>query len=239
MFQSKKNSFSALILAGGMSSRTGGISKQQYLLLDIPVVVRSIMAFEACTACREILVVSRADECPLYAGFKDQYGLKKLIGVVPGGATRQESAFIGMEQLPDAEYIAIHDAARCLILPEQIEKIFKAAKKYRSAAAACPAVDTVKQVDRAGKTLPGEQLRRDDLRCMQTPQIFYADLYRAAAYTAKEEGFTGTDDCSLLERVGFGVHTVDCGSENMKITSPTDFIIAEAILKQRLAPKED
>ena len=73
---------------------------------------------------------------------------------------------------------------------------------------------------------------------MQTPQIFYADLYRAAAYTAAEKNFSATDDCSLLENVGFGCTVVDCGRENIKITTPIDLILAEAILSARQKGEE-
>ena len=229
--------FSAVILAGGISSRMGGISKQQSLLLGLPVIVYTLQAFERAPSCAEILVVSREDECKLYEDYKTRYGISKLKGAVPGGSTRQESAFIGMEHLPDADYLAFHDAARCLITPENIENVFKAAKKYKSAAACTAASDTIKLVDFSGKTVPDKQTDRSRLRCMQTPQIFYGDLYRAAAYTAKEDGFVGTDDCALLEHVGFGVKTVDCGRENLKITTPVDLLFAEALLRQRKEEK--
>lgn len=229
--------FSAVILAGGMSSRMGGISKQQSLLVGLPVIVYTLRAFERAPSCAEILIVSREDECKLYEDYKTRYGIAKLKGAVPGGATRQESAFIGMENLPDAEYLAFHDAARCLVTSEDVENVFKAAKKYKSAAACTAATDTVKTVDSSGKTIPDKQTDRSRLRCMQTPQIFYGDLYRAAAYTAKKDGYLGTDDCALLEHVGFGVKTVDCGKENLKITTPVDLLIAETILRRRKEEK--
>ena len=225
--------FSAVVLAGGMSARMGGISKQQSLLCGLPAVVHTLKAFEDAPSCKEVMVVSREDECRLYDGYKTEYSLTKLIGAVPGGKTRQESAFIGMENLPNAEYLAFHDAARCLVTPEIIESVFKAAKRYRSAAACTAATDTVKIVDLYGKTVPDGQIDRGKMRYMQTPQIFYGDLYRAAAYTAREDGYVGTDDCALLEHVGFGVATVDCARENIKITTPADLLFAEAILQSR------
>lgn len=234
MFKKKERRFSAVILAGGMSTRTGGISKQQYELCGIPVAVRSMLAFEHCFFCEEILVVSRVDECALYDTLCARHGITKFKKAVPGGSTRQESAFIGLENISEnIPYIALHDAARCLVTTEQIEAVFADALKYRSATAACKAADTVKLVDDNGKTRIENQPDRSTLCYMQTPQIFYADLYRAAAYTARSDGFKATDDCSLLEHAGFGVKTVDCGHENMKITTPIDFIIAEAIVKAR------
>ncbi len=234
IFKKSGRYFSAVILAGGMSSRTGGVSKQQYLLNGVPVVARTMLSFEHCDFCSEIVVVSRADECTLYDDMCAKYGIKKFTKAVPGGETRQESSFIGMENVsPKASYIAFHDAARCLVTPKQIEKVFDMALRYKCATAACKTVDTVKTVDARGKTALDNQPDRATLYNMQTPQIFYADLYRAAAYVARRDGFKGTDDCSLAEHVGFGVKVVECGCENMKITVPTDFIIAEAILMSR------
>ena len=229
-----KKRFSAVILAGGSSSRMGGVSKQHQRLLGTPVAIYTLRAFESCSECEEIIVVSKADECPLFEEYRSEYGLKKLKTVLPGGKTRQESAFIGMKAIGEKiSYIAIHDAARCLITPQQIGKVFTAATRTDAATAACPATDTVKFVSSAMKTETEGQPDRSKLWNMQTPQIFYADLYRAAAYTAAEKGFAATDDCSLLENVGFGCTVVDCGRENIKITTPIDLVLAEAILKAR------
>lgn len=229
-----KKQFSAVVLAGGSSSRMGGVSKQHQRLLGTPVAVYTLKAFENCPRCTEIIVVSKADECPLFESYKKEYGFEKLKCVLPGGSSRQESAFIGMKAIDEKiAYIAIHDAARCLITSEQIEQVFTAATRTDAATAACPATDTVKFVSSAMKTETEGQPDRSKLWNMQTPQIFYADLYRAAAYTAAEKGFAATDDCSLLENVGFGCTVVDCGRENIKITTPIDLVLAEAILKAR------
>ena len=229
-----KKKFTAVILAGGSSTRMGGLSKQHQRLLGLPVAIHTVKAFESSRFCNEIIIVSKADECPLFESYRKEYGLQKVSKILSGGTSRQESAFIGMKALSeDCSYIAIHDAARCLITTEQIDSVFLAAYRTDAATAACPATDTVKFVGKNGKTETNGQPDRSKLFNMQTPQIFYADLYRAAAYTAKEQGFTATDDCSLLENVGFGCLTVDCGRENIKITTPVDLIIAEAILKER------
>ncbi|MBQ8235437.1 MAG: 2-C-methyl-D-erythritol 4-phosphate cytidylyltransferase [Clostridia bacterium] len=229
-----KKQFSAMILAGGSSTRMGGISKQQYRLLGVPVAVHTLRAFERCKQCAEIIIVSKADECTLYEQYAKEYGLTKIKCVLPGGSTRQESAFLGLKGVSaDSDFIAIHDAARCLITPEQITNVFLTAMRTDCATAACPATDTVKFVSSKGKTETDGQPERSKLWNMQTPQIFYTDLYRAAAYTAREDGFAATDDCSLLEHVGFGCTVVDCGRENIKITTPVDLLLAEAILKER------
>ena len=229
-----KKQFSAVVLAGGSSSRMGGISKQHQRLLGTPVAVYTLRSFEHCPECTEIIVVSKADECPLFEEYRTEYGFSKLKCVLPGGKSRQESAFIGMKAIDEkSSYIAIHDAARCLITSEQISKVFAAAYRTDAATAACPATDTVKFVSSSMKTETEGQPDRSRLWNMQTPQIFYADLYRAAAYTAAEKSFAATDDCSLLESVGFGCTVVDCGRENIKITTPIDLVLAEAILSAR------
>lgn len=227
-----KKTFSAVILAGGSSTRMGGISKQQALLAGIPVAVRSMLAFENCFFCKEILVVSKESECLLYPEYAAKYGIKKFSRAIRGGETRQESAFLGMNGVdPDTAYIAFHDAARCLVTPKEIEAVFLCACRYRCATACTEVTDTVKLVDRHGKTQTEGQPQRAQLRAMQTPQIFYADLYRAAAYTAQRDGFTATDDCSLLEHAGFGTKCVPCSRTNLKITTPEDLVLAEALLR--------
>ena len=227
-----KKSFSAVILAGGSSTRMGGISKQQALLEGIPVVVRSMLAFENCSFCDEILVVSKEDECSLYPEYAAKYGIKKFSRAIRGGATRQESSFVGMCNVSqNTVYIAFHDAARCLITPKEIESVFLCAFRHRCATACTEVTDTVKLVDRQGKTQTDGQPKRTQLRSMQTPQIFYADLYRAAAYAAKRDNFIATDDCSLLEHAGFGCKCVPCSRTNLKITTVEDLVLARALLR--------
>ena len=229
-----RNTFTAVILAGGSSQRMNGVSKQQEKLLGKPAVVYSLEAFERTPACAEIVVVARKEELSLYEEYRKVYRITKLKKAVAGGETRQESAFNGMRAVADdIPYIAVHDAARCLVTPELITEVVRAAVRNKCASAAVKATDTVKVTGKNGKTLTEGQPDRSKLVYMQTPQIFCADLYKAAAYLAKRDGFTGTDDASLLERAGFGVKTILAKENNMKITSPIDLTIAEAILKSR------
>ncbi|MBQ9467814.1 MAG: 2-C-methyl-D-erythritol 4-phosphate cytidylyltransferase [Clostridia bacterium] len=230
----RKRKFSAVILAGGTSSRMNGVSKQQLSVCGIPVAVRSMLAFENCVECEEIVVVSRADECPVYEQWAKDYGIGKFKKAVPGGATRQESAFIGSKEIDkNADYIAFHDAARCLVGTDDISRVFAEARKNRCAAACAPVSDTIKIAESDKKTSVKNILDRSRLYAMQTPQIFLTDLYLAAAYHAKETGFTGTDDCSLAEHAGFGCKLVECSRTNFKITYPEDIPTAEAIVRFR------
>lgn len=226
---------SAVIVAAGSSSRMGevdGVKKQHIELYGIPVVVRSMQAFQACELINEIVVVAREDEISLYNKYKDKYSITKLTRVVSGGDTRQESVLNGVEAIsPKAKFIAIHDAARCLVTVKMIEDVCLAAYKYRAATAATAVRDTVKVCDRHG--FIDSTIDRNTVWLAQTPQVFYANLYRAAAYSAREENFAATDDNSLVERIENPVKLIDCGRENIKLTTPDDIALAEHIIRTR------
>ena len=229
--QKNKKFTSAIIVAGGSSLRMAGDeTKQMMQICGIPVVVRSLLAFQNCSRINEIIVSAKEDEIDIYENFKEQYGISKLTKVVSGGATRQESALRGFDAISDkADFVAIHDAARCLIKPEEIENILDAAIKYGAASASVSVSDTVKIVDKNGFAERTED--RVFVKLAQTPQIFLKNLYCAAAYTAKEEGFSATDDNMLVERIGYKIKMVECSKSNIKITYPDDVIMAEMIIK--------
>ncbi len=224
----------AIILAAGTSERfSGGTGeKKQFLpVLGIPAVLRSALAFEECTDVKQIIVVTGEDDIEkmksLLAG-----KITKLSDVTAGGATRLDSANAGLLLAdPKSKFIAVHDAARCLVTVDMIKKVISEAVRYGAAAAATPASDTVKITD-GGRTVV-ETPDRDRIWLAATPQIFAANLYRVAVYTALRDGISVTDDCSAVERIGAKVKLVDCGRENIKITYPVDAAIAEAILVQR------
>ena len=226
---------SAVILAGGVGSRmhsAGGETKQLRMLCDAPVVIHTLRAFDAASRVNEIVLVARDEETQQMQALLRQYGIKKVSKVVSGGETRQRSALEGFLAIAEkASLVAIHDAARCLVRPEDIDRVISAAYAYRAATAAAPVVDTVKAVTADGfieKTLP-----RKDLFYATTPQVFRTELYRAAVYTAEKDGVEVTDDNMLLEYIGQAVKVVDCGPENFKITSETDLLRAEAVLRKR------
>ncbi|MBQ8208529.1 MAG: 2-C-methyl-D-erythritol 4-phosphate cytidylyltransferase [Clostridia bacterium] len=232
----KLNKFtSAVIVAGGSSLRMGGdTTKQMMMLRGIPVVVHTLLAFQNCERISEIIVVAKKDEIPLYTEFAEKYGLIKLVKTVEGGETRQQSALSGFDATsPKADYVAIHDAARCLITRDDIEKVLDAAIKYGAASASKSVVDTVKIVDSRGFAIRTED--RNCVKLAQTPQIFSRNLYCAAAYTAREEGFEATDDNMLAERIGYNVKMVECSRDNIKITLPDDIQKAEKILSERIS----
>lgn len=222
---------SAIILAGGSSTRIGGKrTKQLTPILGVPTVVRTISVFEKCRFINEIIIVAKDDEMALYDAWKRKYGWKKVTKIVLGGADRQASVLNGFKSISDkSEYVYIHDGARCLVTEKMIRDVGHEACLHGAAIAAQKATDTVKIAN--GKNLSTPD--RNNVWLAQTPQVFMTEMYRAAVYTAIKNGTLGTDDASLIEALGFPVYPVDCGKENMKITSPCDFAIAEAILKYR------
>lgn len=226
----------ALLLAGGDGRRMGGTPKQHRLLLGIPVIVRAALALQKADSVDGILAVIREGEEALYEEYKAEYRLTKLLGTVTGGKSRLESALRGLRAVPgEYDYIAIHDGARCLTTPEEIDRVVADAAVYRAASAAVRSVDTVKRSYAAGGfTRIKGQPPRSQLFCMQTPQVFDISLYRAAASAAeKSDSAEITDDCSLLEAMGVRCRLTLCSRENLKITTEEDLLFAEAILRRR------
>lgn len=229
---------SAVILAGGTGSRMkqdmpeAEATKQFLSLGGEPVILRSVRMFEECPQIDEIIIVAREEEKPLYPLMLTRAGIRKVTKIVTGGETRQDSAFAGLQAASEkSKFIAIHDGARPLILPEQITEVAGEAYRLGAAAAASRAKDTVKLTD--GAAFVKETPDRANVWLAATPQIFRIEEYRAAVYLGKQEKRTATDDCSLAEAVGFPVKMVDCGYQNIKITTKEDLYFAEAILLMR------
>lgn len=232
--RNRTESTTAIIVASGNSTRMGeGISKQMLLLDNIPVVARAIMAFDACECISEIIVVAREDEFYLYREFQKLYKFKKFVRLVSGGKTRQESVRNGFLAVSkQTRFVAIHDGARCLITPEQIESVCREAYKHDCATAATRAVDSVKVS--SGKNLfIDSSANRNHIWLAQTPQVFKHEIYALALKKAEADHLVVTDDNSLVENLGASIKLVECGRNNLKITTPDDIPVALAILKSR------
>ncbi len=225
---------SAIIVASGNSTRMGeGVSKQMLLLDNMPVVAHTIKAFDECEFIKEIIVVAREDEFYLYREFQKLYKFKKFVRLVSGGKTRQESVRNGFCAVSrGTRFVAIHDGARCLITPEQIKTVCREAFKHDCATAATRAVDSVKVS--SGKNLYIDySANRNHIWLAQTPQVFKREIYELALKKADADHLTVTDDNSLVENLGCKIKLVECGRNNLKITTPDDVPIALAILKSR------
>lgn len=233
-----KNFTSAIVAAAGLSERFGGsVTKQMTELCGVPVLVRTLLAYEHTDCIHEIIIVARPDEIPFWHTACKEHSITKVTKIVTGGSTRQESVLKGLEAIDDrSKFVAIADGARCLILPEQIKDVCRAAYKYKAATAAHRSTDTVKIADKKG--FIDKTVDRDTVWSAQTPQVFRAKLYRAAAYTALKKGFEGTDDNSLVEFIGHPIRLVECGAQNIKITNYEDMAVAEGIIKKRTEDME-
>lgn len=231
---------SAVIVAAGSGTRMGsgsGTTKQLLELCGTPVAVRSMLEFSESEYIDEIILVAREDEQEKFNELIQMYGIKKVRAIAKGKDSRQKSVLSGFAKIsPESKFVAIHDAARCLITKDMIADVVAAAYACGASAAGYKVHDTVKLADGSGHI--ESTLDREKLWLAQTPQVFKSDLYRAAAYTAMEEEFTATDDCALVERLGAAVKLVDCGPENIKITTPRDMDYATFIIEQRKKKSE-
>lgn len=222
---------SAVIVAAGSSQRMGS-DKLMKKLGAMPVLARTVLAFENCPLVDEIIIVTRTERLQEIADLCHNNGLHKVRQVVSGGATRMESALAGVSAVRrGAEFIAIHDGARPLVSQELIERTIYAARKYRSAAPAIPSTDTLKAVDAKG--FVAGTVDRDGIRRVQTPQVFEADLIKGALTKAVTSGLALTDDCSAMDMMGVKTFLVEGDPTNIKITTPDDLVTAEAIVNAR------
>lgn len=221
----------AIIAAGGLGTRMAGKRPKQFLeLAGIPIIFHTLKAFEQCEAIQEIIVVVAAEETAGFLSLADKHGLRKLKAVVPGGATRAESVLHGLDVVNEAnaEIVAIHDAVRPFVTPDEIARTVQAAKREGAAILVSAPVDTVKEV-RDGTVI--RTLKRSELRNALTPQCFTYKLLRRAYEEADISDPELTDESSLAERLGVRIATVEGSSRNIKITRQEDLVIGEAILR--------
>ena len=217
----------AVIVAAGSASRMGGIDKVMANLSGEPMIARTVRAFQECDAVSEIVIVTREDLIlPISGLAKD---CSKVIAVVAGGKSRQESVGKGLSALSkDVKLAAIHDGARPLITWQLIDCCIRAANTYGAAAPAIAVKDTIKTVE---GSIVVNTPDRSKLRAVQTPQVFDIDLLKGALLKAYQDGAEVTDDCSAVERLGMKVKIVDGDERNLKVTTRMDLKIAEMLLE--------
>lgn len=234
MFRRKKKTetprCAAVVAAAGSSSRMGE-DKIMLPLGDEPVIVHTVRLLERCPLISEIVIVTREDLVVPIAQLCHDYGFTKVTKVIRGGATRTESVFQGVREIvSDPQLIAIHDGARPFAPPEMVTAVIEQAQKSGAAAPALPVKDTLKLVTDG---LVQHTVDRSQLYAVQTPQVFDADLIRAALHKALEEKAEITDDCSAVERLGMKVVLTEGSEENFKLTTQGDLILARGILEGR------
>jgi 2-C-methyl-D-erythritol 4-phosphate cytidylyltransferase len=224
----------ALVLAAGQGQRlVRALPKAFVPLLGKPLLVRSLEALAAVPEIERVVPVIAPADLELYRAL-ELGSLSKLAEPVSGGAERQDSVRAGLGALPEsAEWVAVHDAARCLVLPDDVARVVRAARADGADGAAIlaqPVRDTIKRV-RRGRV--AETPERKEYWAAQTPQVFRVELLREALDKALADGFCGTDDAQLVERLGVPVRVVEGDPNNLKITWPSDLAVAEALLRAR------
>ncbi|MGM9661171.1 MAG: 2-C-methyl-D-erythritol 4-phosphate cytidylyltransferase [Faecousia sp.] len=217
----------AVIVAAGSASRMGGIDKVMAPLGGEPMIVRTVRAFQNCDAISSIVIVTREDLIRPISGLCRE--MDKVVAVVAGGSSRQESVHLGLNALPKGmKLAAVHDGARPFVTWQVIDRVVRAANTYGAAAPAVPVKDTIKVVQGG---LVTETPDRATLQAVQTPQVFDFDLLRGALKKAQEDGAQVTDDCSAVERMGMKIKIVEGDERNLKVTTPMDLKIGALLLE--------
>jgi 2-C-methyl-D-erythritol 4-phosphate cytidylyltransferase len=222
---------SAIIVAAGNSQRMGnGINKQFLMIDDIPVLAHTLLNFENAALVDNIIIVTKHDCIVTVNDLVREFKISKAKSIIEGGDTRQESVMHGLSELPkNCGFVAVHDGARPFASSEMIDNTIEAALRFGAAAPGVISKDTIKFTDETGIITSTPD--RNCLRLIQTPQVFRADDLKLAYIRAAESGFLGTDDCSLVEKLGINIHITNGEYTNIKVTTPEDLYVAEAIYR--------
>ena len=222
----------AIVVAGGKGVRFGGDRPKQFLEVNgSPIIIHTLRQFERCREIGSVIVVLPAKETAGFQSLIEKFALQKVTRVVAGGTTRAQSVKQGLAAIEDADVVAVHDAVRPLVTPDEIDSVVKAANESSAAILVARVSDTIKDVrsDRVVNTLPRVNLRR-----ALTPQCFRIDVLKQA-YEQLEKleaaGIEVTDDSFLVERLGVEVTTIEGNARNIKITRQEDLVFAEGFLK--------
>ena len=223
------NYVSAIILAAGSGSRMKNEkTKQQISILGKSILKRTVEAFQLCNLVSEIVVVSRADEVDFAKTETQMYS--KVSAIVSGGRTRAESAANGFMAInAESKYVAVHDAARCLVSIDDISKVILDAYKYGAATASYKATDSIKKIGDDGFIT--ETCDRSNTVHVLTPQIFSREIYKRAIDSSDLLDPAITDDNRLVENIGVFSYCTPTRRDNIKITYDQDVAYAELILK--------
>ncbi len=225
---------SAVVLSAGSGTRMncGSINKNLILLNNKPVIVYSLEELQKSEYIYEIILVVKKEEINNYQQLINDYKLDKVIQIVPGGLTRQESSELGFNYCSEkCSYVLFHDGDRPFISQDIIKNTVLNAYEYKAVTAAEKVINTIKESNISDYVV--KTLDRTKLWSIQTPQVFYSNLYRASLYVAGKNGFKATDDCSIVENAGFNVKLLECSRNNIKITTEFDLLLAQAILGEK------
>ncbi|MGM9929594.1 MAG: 2-C-methyl-D-erythritol 4-phosphate cytidylyltransferase [Bacillus sp. (in: firmicutes)] len=224
--------YDVIVLAAGMGKRMQAGKNKVFIELDsIPIIIRTLQVFDQDNDCRNIILPINPTDQLLFEQLFEQYSFAKPIRLVKGGQERQDSVRNGLQYVSDEDdhVVLIHDGARPFVTQSLIRELVQQAKVDGAAIPGVRVKDTVKRVE-AGQVI--ETVERASLWAVHTPQAFRVSLIKQAHEWAVAEGFLGTDDASLVENMGERVFIVQDSYNNIKITTPEDLYIAEAIIKK-------
>lgn len=220
---------SAIVPAAGRSVRMGE-DKLFLPLGEVPVILRTLRTLESSAYITEIIIATREELIVPLGQLCKEAALTKVTKIVVGGETRSASVLAGIREAdPASELIAIHDGDRPLVTVEIVNAAIEKAAERGAAAPAVPVKDTIK---RAANGMVAGTLDRSELYAVQTPQVFEHGLILGALEKAVTEGAELTDDCSAVERIGMPVCLTEGSYDNIKLTTPEDLAVAEAILER-------
>ena len=224
---------SAIIAAGGSGSRMKTDEGKLFIeLCGTPIILLTLAVFDSCDIIDEIILPVPLDEIERTKQLVERAGLKKVRHIIQGGSTRQASVYNGLQVVSsDSDIVVIHDGARPFVSREIILDAVSETRAHKAVIVGMPVKDTIKTV--TDDRLVSNTLDREILWQVQTPQVFEAPLIKEAYERAFKLGFSATDDARLVERLGEKVKMIQGSYENIKITTPEDLKIGEAILKSR------
>ncbi|MBI2150978.1 MAG: 2-C-methyl-D-erythritol 4-phosphate cytidylyltransferase [Acidobacteria bacterium] len=224
----------AIIAAAGFGRRMKTDRPKQLLELDgRPILLHTIAKFDACAAVDYVIVTAPRESVEEVRGLVASAGFKKPVSVIEGGERRQDSVAMGLERLqPGTTIVAVHDGVRPFVTAQEIDSVVRQAERNGAAILAVPIVDTVKQAERE---FVESTLTREHLVLAQTPQVFRTEILKEAFDRARKDEYYGTDESSLVERLGHPVAIVRGSERNIKITRPNDLTLARAFLEEEKA----
>ena len=224
----------AIIAAAGYGRRMKSDRPKQLLVLNgTPIIVHTIRKFDACPAIGYVIVTAPRESLDEVIQLVKSAGFKKSVTVVEGGERRQDSVAMGLKRLqPGTDIVAVHDGVRPFVPVEDIEKVVGQAEHSGAAILAVPIVETVKQAE---KDFVQSTLTREHLVLAQTPQVFKTAILKEAFERAAKDEYYGTDESSLVERLGHPIAIVRGSERNIKITRPSDLTLARAFLEEEAA----
>ncbi|ASB86683.1 2-C-methyl-D-erythritol 4-phosphate cytidylyltransferase [Bacillus sonorensis] len=221
--------YEVVIPAAGQGKRmNAGKNKLFIEAKGLPVIIHTLKVFEGHDACKRIILVINEQEFGEFEILLKKHHFTTPIEIIPGGKERQQSVFQGIKAAGKEEIVLVHDGARPFIKREHIEQLVMKARQTGAAIVAVPVKDTIKRVQ--DKEVAGT-IERSSLWAAQTPQAFRLSILMNAHIQAEANGFLGTDDASLVEEAGGKVAIIHGDYQNIKLTTPDDLLVAEAILE--------